>query len=241
MISVLDTTINTQGSYTFVTQTAAGCDSLIVVEVEVLPEYFVDVDAEICDGESLVLANGAIVENSGDYTFILQSAAGCDSTVTIHLIVHELQDTVSVSDTFCEGENIVLNDGTVVTISGEYIENITDENGCQAVIQHDVTVYPVASIQLYDTLCFGSSLILPNGAVIDSSGSFTLNYTGMSGCDSVVFYNVYERPLISSDVNVSICFGDNYQLPDGTSTSEPGNFTFVYLAENGCDSLVTIS
>ncbi|MFM7988205.1 MAG: hypothetical protein ACKPKO_53720, partial [Candidatus Fonsibacter sp.] len=46
--------------------------------------------------------------------------------------------------------------------------------------------------------------------------------------------------MIASSVDVEVCYGENYQLPDGSLVNTAGVYQFDYTAANGCDSVVSI-
>lgn len=67
---------------TILLETYQGCDSLLIVTVQVLETDTVQVQLEVCPGET-VLYLGVALE-AGDFEdFILQNAAGCDSVVQV--------------------------------------------------------------------------------------------------------------------------------------------------------------
>ena len=82
----------------------------------------------------------------GDYYNNLQSVVtGCDSTVILHLTVHEPK-LVDVYDTICEGHTYAFN-GQQLTTSGKRIAILQSEvTGCDSVVTLHLTInQPVAS------------------------------------------------------------------------------------------------
>lgn len=65
----------------------SGCDSVITTTLNVNPVFESEVSAGLCGGEAFELPNGEEVTEPGSYTLVLQSAAGCDSTVTYNVTV----------------------------------------------------------------------------------------------------------------------------------------------------------
>ena len=85
------------GTYTQSLQTVNGCDSIVTLHLTVNKSSVAsDEYATICYGERYTW-NGKDYQSSGDYTVTLSNAAGCDSVVTLHLVVlpEAVADTLS--------------------------------------------------------------------------------------------------------------------------------------------------
>ena len=65
---------------------ASGCDSIVNLDLTVLPEINTSINAQICDGSSYELA-GESYSTSGTYTGVLTAANGCDSIVEVALTI----------------------------------------------------------------------------------------------------------------------------------------------------------
>lgn len=80
--------LDEEGSYSIEFQTSSGCDSIIIVELEVLSESEKELIDTICLGETY--AFGAINLNlPGLYYDTLQNTNGCDSLIVLDLVVGE--------------------------------------------------------------------------------------------------------------------------------------------------------
>lgn len=75
--------VNQSGSYTVETENGAECDSLITVNLALLPIALSQETALLCPGDSIVLADGSVVDLPGTYTSVFTSANGCDSLVEL--------------------------------------------------------------------------------------------------------------------------------------------------------------
>lgn len=80
---------DTSGLYTQNLQTIYGCDSIVNLNLIVKPISITNIESAICQGENYTL-NGFNVSGDGIYTQNLQAINGCDSIVTLNLIVHPL-------------------------------------------------------------------------------------------------------------------------------------------------------
>ena len=78
----------TSGVYTKSYPLPNGCDSIVTINLTVTPSYNIDIKDTICEGALYAHYNFMETE-AGDYTQQLQTANGCDSIVTLHLVTKE--------------------------------------------------------------------------------------------------------------------------------------------------------
>lgn len=83
-------TYQTTGIYTDTFPSYKGCDSIVRLDLKVLPTRAVTQQFKICHGESVVIGNTAISQ-SGTYIVRFQASNGCDSVVTTTIQVHPTQ------------------------------------------------------------------------------------------------------------------------------------------------------
>lgn len=188
------TTTNVAGNYTFNFQTNAGCDSTYFVNLQVSPTYDLSFNAATCAGMPYVLPNGTAVSNGGTYINLLTTAAGCDSTVTVNLVVNPLPTlSTGVASGYCPYElNIPLTPspaggnltGTFVqglslnhtsAVPGNYSVSYayTDGNGCSATVTSNYVIpSPVQAAFAFTTYC--SELTLVNAT---PPGNYTYTWS----------------------------------------------------------------
>ncbi len=77
-------TLTKTGIYTAELINANGCDSTVVLDLNVLENSTYEFSEEICDGEEFAF-NGEMLTNAGVYAAELINANGCDSTVVLDL------------------------------------------------------------------------------------------------------------------------------------------------------------
>ncbi len=78
---------NIPGDYTDVFDTEAGCDSIVVTNLSLLPAISIELDEAICQGDSLFVG-GAYQYEAGSYFDSFTTEEGCDSLVTTNLTLH---------------------------------------------------------------------------------------------------------------------------------------------------------
>lgn len=210
-----------------------GCDSLIRTNLTVLNVTFNPVAETICQEDSLFV-QGDWQTMAGVYLDTLSGANGCDSIISTTLNFHP-SDTSILAESICQGDSLFL-EGTWQTTSGSYTDIYSSIFGCDSTVITDLTI--VAPIEIFDTVavCFGDSLFVA-GAWQLASGNYVDTYTAISGCDSLILTNLTVKNEIVDTLQVSICSGDTLFV-EGSWQSIAGNYTDIFPAANGCDSII---
>ncbi|WP_212750585.1 hypothetical protein, partial [Streptococcus pseudopneumoniae] len=117
------------GVYLDTFSTIYGCDSIITTDLKVADPLTSIMNAVICFGDSLQVNNKIFNEN-GTYYDTLIAVGGCDSIVTIDLIVLEELET-SITAEICETE-FVLVGNVYYWHTGIYTTMLTSVNGCDS-------------------------------------------------------------------------------------------------------------
>ena len=77
----------------------------------------------------------------------------------------------------------------------------------------------------------------PLDTLFTQSTSFLHRFAMSGGCDSIVEVEIDIRPFFEQ-IDLNLCVSETpYQLGD-TLISDPGTYTFTYLREDGCDSVI---
>jgi len=163
-----------------------GCDSTITVNLNVLPALVGLVNTTICDEESITV-NGTVYDAShlsGTEIFNNVGSGGCDSTVTINLI---LLPALSGSFTaaICAGESITVN-GTVYDadhLSGTEVFTHVGIHGCDSTVTVNLSVNPAIDI----TTLTVANTITANQANATYQWIDCLNNTSIAGAVSQTF------------------------------------------------------
>lgn len=179
-----DTTYTVSGIYTDTLINSNGCDSILTIDVTILPLSYDTISEVICD--SYTSPSGSYNwTTSGIYTDTLTNALGCDSIVTINLTVnHPTYDTIVESACI----SYLAPDSSVFSISGMYDVIIPNANGCDSLIHIDLTVSQPTTSTITETAC--NSYMAPDGAVYTSGGTHTAVIPNANGCDSTITINL---------------------------------------------------
>jgi hypothetical protein len=231
--------VSDAGDYTSVLVSAAGCDSVVTTTVTITYPTDATVSATICDGTTYFLPDGASATTDGVYTSVIPNAAGCDSTITTELIVEAPSET-SVDVFICQGDSVMLLDGSYVSDNGAYAVTLPSEHGCDSVIVTNVTVNEMSADYQTATICSGDTYTLPDGSTASIEGTFISILTNELGCDSVITTDLTVNEPSSDELFVTLCSGSNYTLVDGTDVNTTGVYTRVIPNEVGCDSTVIV-
>lgn len=125
--------------------------------------------------------SGNVYMNSGIFDDTIQSAAGCDSIITIDLTVNPISST-SITEIACD--SYTAPSGAVYTTSGSYDDFLTSSAGCDSVVTINLTVNSSSTASIVDT---GLDIYTaPSGATYTSSGVYTDTIPNAAGCDSVI-------------------------------------------------------
>ena len=219
--------------------TRANCAATIpdTVQVTVTPASYSTQQESICEGEIYILPDGSTATTTGDYLTPLLAANGCDSNVTTVLSVHPIYSQTYYLD-LCAGENLTLANGLTVNMTGSYPVTLLSQFGCDSTLITNLTIHDPITVTQADTICWNETFPLPNGTVATQTGEYTSVLTDMFGCDSFVITQLYEYPILLTNIQTYICFGDTYTLPNGQVVATTGVYSSVITASTGCDSTV---
>ena len=216
------------GVYTDVIPNAAGCDSVITINLTVNSSSTSTLNETVCSGYTL---NGITYTSSGTYTQTLVNAAGCDSTITLNLTVNENDTLLTVAS--C---NLYTLNGITYTSSGTYTQVLTNSYGCDSTITLSLTIGTQASSStITEVVC--DSYLSPGGLTYTSSGVYVDTIPNAVGCDSVITIILTVNNSTSSTDVITAC--DSYTWIDGnTYTSSNNTATYVTTNASGCDSTI---
>lgn len=228
--------LNMAGTYTAVLMAANGCDSTVVLTLEVRPTQNTSLSVTICEGESYVY-NSQMLTTAGAYDFIFEGANGCDSMVTVNLAVLPVAKTI-ITASICEGETYDY-DGESLTESGTYAFTFDGANGCDSIVTVELTVRPLLSSTLNIKLCEGETFVF-DGDTLSESGTYQAVFTGSNGCDSTQTLNLSFVSAFETNLQASICSGESYTF-DGEDLTESGEYSLTLTAVGGCDSIINLA
>lgn len=175
-----DTTYTASGIYTDTIPNANGCDSIMTIDVTILPLSYDTISEVECDSYTSP-SGGYNWTVSGIYTDTLTNALGCDSIITINLTINQ-----STFDSIVESECVSYTapDGSVFSASGIYDVVIPNASGCDSLIHIDLTILQPTSSNITESAC--NSYTAPDGTVYSANGTYMATIPNVSGCDSTI-------------------------------------------------------
>ena len=213
-----------------------GCDSIRTLVLTVLKHSETNWNVGICEGSTFIF-NGDTLDQSGMYVHVLPAANGCDSIITLNLTVAAFFET-EFSVTICEGESYSFA-GEDLTSSGIYMDSLLAAGGCDSTLILNLTVLPPTPTTFaVATICDNQTYTFGDLDLVDP-GTYTATLEGPNGCDSTVVLTLTVLPTSSTDISATICSNETYEIA-GLSLNETGEYSFVFPAENGCDSTVLL-
>jgi hypothetical protein len=173
-------TYTLSGTYTAVLTNAVGCDSTITLNLTIKEATTGSETVSNC-GTYTWSVDGQTYTQSGTYTAVLTNAAGCDSTITLNLTLHQAT-TGSETITQCKNYKWAAN-GQTYTQSGVYTATLKTVNGCDSVVTLNLTILPTSIKTENATACVSYTW---NGKTYSKSGTYWFTGKNSLGCDSIV-------------------------------------------------------
>jgi gliding motility-associated-like protein len=228
--------LNTVGSYLDTFINSAGCDSVVTLNLTVRPTSIGIINASICSNETY-LFNGVNRNVTGSYIDTFTNSTGCDSLVTLNLIVRPTSTGV-INASICSNETYLFN-GVNRNVTGSYIDTFTNSAGCDSVVILNLIVRPTSTGIINASICSNETYLF-NGVNLNTVGSYLDTFINSAGCDSVVTLNLTVRPTSIGIINASICSNETY-LFNGVNRNVTGSYIDTFANSTGCDSVVTLN
>lgn len=202
--------ITQAGTYNASLITTAGCDSLVQLNVSILPVPESTDQLSICQSELPLSINGTLIENAGVYNLIYSASSGCDSLVTITVSILPSEQSFQQID-ICENQLPLIINNIEINSSGTYNFNFQSETGCDSIATFIVSVKPSFQSTVNIAVCPNEIPFQWNGQTITESGNYSANLLSSSGCDSVVTLNFLIKPIPTINISAdnTTVFADN--------------------------------
>jgi gliding motility-associated-like protein len=214
------TALTTAGNHETTLRTEAGCDSIVRTFLQILPAYDDLFFVDLCPGESF---RGQTFTTDTTITETFTAVSGCDSSATYEIsVAFGTRPVISGPSQICSGETASLEvdgefavfawstgnngDDAPVSAPGTYTLTLTDFNGCQLELNHELAVTELTvEATTTPTACPGSN-----------SGTIALLGTG------------------DTDLLYSIDGGSSFQPDTAFSDLAPGTYDLIVENIDGC-------
>ena len=197
--------------------TGGACDTLITMNLNVIPTQTILPAVTTCSNQPFSF-NGLSLSTSGTYFDTLINSLGCDSILQLNLTVNPAYNQ-NQSVVICPGTTYSFG-GQNLSSSGTYSHTYTTANGCDSLVQLNLSVADSVSIQSSN----GSNGFCPGGSlriglvnpILNVSYQWTKDGSIMTGANSdslmVTQSGVYRLTVqvsptcsvISNSINISV-------------------------------------
>lgn len=241
----LDSTINQQPTnptaYTFNLNTTEGCDSIITLNLTVLPTSDTTILDTVVQNDLPVFECGLEWMNSIDTTIIRSNIHSCDSTIHYTLtvwpnIVLTFDTTVCINQLPLMWKNQLIVSDTTMTL------NMTTVNGADSIVTLTLNTNPVYHVNIDTTLCdnqmplnyLDTTINLPQTKI----STYTFNRNTIDGCDSIVTLNLTVLPTSDTTIYDTVVQNNLPHSFRDTLFNNSGSWQFHTINFVGCDSTI---
>ncbi|MBR0073668.1 MAG: hypothetical protein IJP95_07510, partial [Bacteroidales bacterium] len=226
-VTINDSTYNTQGVFYQYLRDADSCFHDYVVKVT-MDDTIRDTVHKVISTGSWFDTNGHRYSTAGQYTqYLVDTATGCKRNLII---------VISISDTvyrhICQGQVFDTN-GVQYRNTGVYVQNLTDS---LTMLPHELVIFLSVHDTFRDTLrpviCVGGSF-RHDGRIFDSTGVYTVHYSTLHGCDSIVVIDLAVMDTVRDTLRMTICAGATFDTA-GHSYSQTGVYTIPVPDSSVC-------
>ena len=160
-----------EGEYSVIVTDANGCSAASSVEITAPEEIIVSATDTACNSYEW---NGITYTETGEYTQTLLTAEGCDSVVTLHLIINH-SSIGEFADQMCP-EIPYIYEGETFTEAGTYEVTLTNSVGCDSIVTLTLT---------YSNDCNGTV----SGVITDASTNLAIQNAKVTIGNNVAWTN----------------------------------------------------
>jgi hypothetical protein len=206
---------------------AAGCDSIITVNLTIRTKTFASISPDVCD--SYTSPSGKVWTTSNSYLDTIANAANCDSIITVNLTIRN-KTFASISPDVCD--SYTSPSGKVWTTSNSYLDTIPNAANCDSIITVNLTIRTKTFASIAPDVC--DSFISPNGTIYYASASFIDTIPNAALCDSIITINltVKYNPIYVDTSTAGAGYGNSWTNPFKTLQD-----AFDYAMANEVDTI----
>lgn len=214
---------------------SAGCDSVIITTLIILPQLSDTTEIFVCNGDSIDIS-GNYYSLPGFYTDSTQNSSGCYDIQVIEL--KNKEPFYNQSAVICNGDSYSIGTQTY-NFSGSYIDTLQSAMGCDSIIILDLEVLPDITHTAYVTICENEEYYF-SGNLLTGPGTYTDTLLSANSCDSIVILHLTVSPNTHYHIYDTICEGDDYVF-GGLHYIHSGIYTVTFSSSSSsCDSIVTL-
>ena len=207
----------------FTLTNAAGCDSVVTLNLTI-NQTSSSIDNQIlCDGNTLNWIDGNTYTSSNNTaTYTLTNTDGCDSIVSLNLTVSSSTSTL-LTISSC---NSYIFNGQSLSTTGIYVDTNLNAAGCPQIDSLDLTITTVGTT----TVQSSCDSFLWNGTVYNTSGTYTSS-SGGNCVDSLVL--TISEFLTNFTASPTIITSPPFNVTFNNTTPNISNYNFTWDLGDG--------
>ena len=228
-------TWTSSGTYQDTIPNAAGCDSLITINLTVGFSTNSTINEMAC-GTYTSPSSNYTWTSSGTYQDTIPNFMGCDSVITINLTINSA--TTSNINAYACASYTSPSGNYTWTSPGTYQDIIPNAAGCDSIITVRLYINNTYVI-INETRC--DSYTSPSGNhTWTSSGTYKDTIPNAVDCDSVITINLTINTFTTATMSKTVC--DGYVCPSGNYIwTTSGIYQDTLDNFMGCDSILSIN
>lgn len=230
---------NAAGVYTDTLVNAAGCDSVLTLNLTVWPNVTSTLDSTVCEGELPITWNDSVFTTAGTKTTTILAHTGADSTITMTLAVipttYGTLDTAAVQNAL----PVHIND-SVYSLGGTYTQFLSNSADCDSILTVNLTVWPNVTSEIDSTVCEDDFPFTWNDSVFAEAGTKTTTILAHTGADSTITMTVTMAMTTYGTLDTAIV---ENALPfhiHNLICDSAGVYADTIANAAGCDSILSV-
>ena len=178
--------LSISGTYRDTLMAINGCDSFIILTLNIVDTFQMQINHSICKGGSY-LFNGQNLITSGVYRDTLSSVSGCDSFIVLNLSIRDTFQTV-IDSAICSGDVVDFN-SQMLSTAGTYRDTFNAVNGCDSFIVLNLSIKDTFQTVIDSAICRGE-VVEFNSQLLSTAGTYRDTFNAVNGCDSFIVLNL---------------------------------------------------
>ncbi|NRA12800.1 MAG: proprotein convertase P-domain-containing protein [Crocinitomicaceae bacterium] len=173
-------------------------------------------------------------------SYFVRGEGGCvipGACVQFDVTVNPISNSAELVQ-ICTGQTHTYPDGSSGTVSEVHTSTLVSAQGCDSIIVTTLDVVTGFNLNASATICNGDTYTFPDGTTGTTAQNQTSTLVSSGGCDSIIVTTLDVAANFNSTANATICDGDTYTFPDGTTGTTAQSQTSVLMSSEGCDSTI---
>lgn len=222
--------------------TSWNCDSIVILNVHLVPAHKDTIPEVICFGEPIADWHGQVISSVQDsiYLHTILDPSGCDTLQFYEVTVLPVTDSL-LEFTLCAGaDSILINNRWIQGDSSRvYFDTVPNRFGCDSLMTYMVTITPPDTTFVYDSICFNDPVYVWNEIEIQTwtDSIYQTTLENSEHCDSVVILSAMIFEGITTDTFVTACEEYNWLEGTGITYAESGTYDKLIGSSSCADTM----